>query len=163
MKPFFTIAVFLLLFSCQQQQYFTSSPEIDLVKKADAAYFARDWQTLRSVYADTSKTWINAWHTQEEGVSIDKLIDSYRTGLKNYESCRAQNQEYEMIINDKGEKWVHCNLVWSGKTKRGKEVSVPVHFTSMVVNNKVVYHNLYYDSFPLYSATQLSDSSQVNP
>jgi hypothetical protein len=163
MKLLLPAVALLTLFSCQQRQYYTSSPEIDLVKKADAAYFAGDWESLRSCYADSSKTWVNAWHTQQEGVSIDKLINSYKTGLLSYESYKPENQEYEMVVNDKGEKWVHCDMVWIGKTKRGKEVRVPVHLTSMVTDNKIVYHKLYYDSFPLYSATQVSDSSQVNP
>ena len=59
------LLAFLLLAAvvsaCQKKQYYASSPEIDVAKKADEAYYKGDWTLLRSLYADTAKINLNSW------------------------------------------------------------------------------------------------------
>ena len=165
MKNLVVVAlVLLLLGACQKKQYFTASPEIDLVKKANAAYFAGDWDTFKSAYADTAKIWFNKWHSNNPGLTPDQFIETLKGGLANYSEYKvAETPIYDMIINDTGDNWVQCWLLWSAKTKTGTEVNVPVHLSLMVKSNKVVYQALIVDALPGYLASMPSDSSAAKP
>ena len=164
MKKLFCFAsALLILTACQQKQYFTSSPEIDLVKKANEAYFKGDWETLKSVFADKAKAWFNTSRWKDMALTPDQLIDSFKAGVTNYSEYKMdENPVYEMIVYD-GAKWVHCWYTWSGKTKNGKEVSVPAHLSSLIKDNKIVLHFIIVNTLPGYLAMQPSDSTKVTP
>ena len=158
-------AFVLLAAACQQQkkQYFTSSPEIDLVKKANDAYFKGDWETLKSCYSDTAKIWINTDFSNDKPIMVDQMIDSFKKNLENYSEYKVGDfYVNEMIINDNGGKWVHTWLVWKGRTKDGKDVVFPVNISNMVQDNKIVLAGLIYNGLPGYLAVQPSDTTKVS-
>lgn len=146
----------LLLLACQtesvKQQYFTSSPEIDLVRKGNAAYAAGNWQELRSMYADTAKVYDNVWE-DSLALSPDNFISALQTSVENYtEYTIADNAIYEMVINDEGQTWVHNWFLWKGKHKNGMDVSIPIHLSFQVVDDKVAFQANMYNTLPAYLA-----------
>lgn len=166
MKKSFLIlpVIFLLTYACQQQekQYFTTSPEIDLVKKANDAYFKGDWETFKSCYSDTAKVWINTDPAHDSPITVDQMIDSFKKGLENTSEYKIGDfYVNEMTVNDNGGRWVHTWLTWTGKTKDGKDVIFPVNLSSNVVDNKIVIAGLIYNALPGYLASLPSDSTMM--
>ena len=159
MKTLFTfLSLIILLAGCQQKQYFSSCPEIDMIKKADAAYFSGDWATFRSIFADTAKVNNNTWLGGE--ISPDQFIETMKTDLANYtEYHQGESPFYEMIIDDKGQKFVHAWWQWAGTHKNGKKVSVVVHVTAQMAGDKIGWLGAISDSLPGYLAEQPSDST----
>ena len=156
---YFTLTL-LILAACQKKQYFSSSPEIDQIKKGNEAYFKGDWATLRSLYADTAQIWVNTWHENSKGQTPDEYIEGLKGGLANMSNYKEGNPTiYEMVVTDDGTKWVHCWMHWTGSTKGGKEVKSVVHATFSIKDNKVIYQGNIYDSLPGYLAMQ-PDSTQ---
>ena len=75
-----TGSVFVLSCQTSPQRYFSSCPEIDLVKSGNAAYVAGDWQTLRALYVDTAKIYDNVW-PGDQALSVDDFMNRLQAGL----------------------------------------------------------------------------------
>jgi hypothetical protein len=144
-----------MLAACQQEkpgQYFASSPEIDLVKKANADYVAGNWDVMKSAYADTAKVYDNVWDRSQQ-VTADDFLKSLKGRAEKYSEYKISDDAiYEMIVTDKGEKWVHNWFLWTGKHKNGKEVEIPIHISFLVVDNKIAFQVNMYNVLPAYLA-----------
>ncbi len=166
-KLFYFISVVVILISCRQKQYFNSSPEIDIIKKANEAYFKRDWETFKSVFSDKARVWLNAPRLKKTVLTKDQLIDTLKAGLLNYAEYKVgknpdyEDPLYEMIVDNEGGKWVHCWLTWIGRLGNGTEIVIPVHLSSHIKENKIEIHFIYYNALPGYLATQTADSIKV--
>jgi hypothetical protein len=151
------IAAAALLAACQQapKQYFEASPEIDMAKKATAAYVAADWETMRSLFADTAKIADNVWNPADF-VTVDQWIERFKTDRANNfpEVSIGDDAVYNMVVTDKGEKYVLCWLNWSGKTKDGKAATAPVHLFFQVAGGKFAWHGAIFNALPGYLAMQ---------
>lgn len=162
MKKLLFLSVVLLCFSaCQQpaKQYFESSPEIDIVKNAVKAYLNKDWDSFRSMYADTAKIATNTW-SPDKFINLDKHMENEKTGAENFNDIKISDDiVYCMVINDKGEKWVLMWFTWSAKTKSGTEISAAVQEGLRFVGDKVVFHYGIYNELPIYNALQTADST----
>lgn len=144
----------LFLFSCQTkpQQYFSSCPEIDMIRNGNAAYVAGDWKALRAIYADTAKILNNTW--MNDATAPDEFVAQLQGVVGNYsEYGIGGDAVYEMIVTDKGEKWVHNWLLWKGKHKNGTEVQFPIHLSFRIAEGKVVTQVNMYDRLPAYLAS----------
>lgn len=153
-KPMLLLVAVTLLLSCKpnSKQHFTSSPEIDLIKKSNAAYVSGDWETMRTAYADTAKIFGNTWHT-EEGINADDFIKDLRTNAANYSQYKISGDAiYEMVTTDQGQKWVYNWFQWSGTHKNGTEVKMPIHIAFLIVNGKVVFQAHYFNQLPAFLA-----------
>jgi len=159
-KLIYFISIVVILFSCRAKQYFNSSPEIDLIKKANEAYFKGDWETYKTVFSDKARVWFNAPRLKKNVLTKDQLIDTLKAGLLNYtEYKEGKNPDYvdplyEMIIDNEGGKWVHCWLTWIGRANNGTEVITPVLLSSHIKDNKVEIHFINFDALPGYLAIQ---------
>ena len=159
-KLLFLLLTAFCFAACQQpkKQYFESSPEIDIVKKTVTAYLSQDWGTFRSMYADTAKIAVNVW-APDKFITLDKHMENEKAGAENFTDIKISNDIiYNMIISDKGEKWVLMWFNWSAKTKNGVEVSTPVHEGLRFVGDKVVFHFANFNELPIYLALQPADS-----
>lgn len=161
MKKLIFLSLALLSFAaCRQteKQYFESSPEIDIVKRAVKAYLNKDWDTFRSMYADTAKIASNVW-SPEKFVTIDKHMENEKAGSENFTDVKISDDIiYCMVITDKAERWVMMWFNWSAKTKNGTEVNTPVHEGLRFIGDKVVFHYAQYNELPIYLALQPTDS-----
>jgi len=158
---FLVILMAAVLCSCQQKkQYFTSGPEIDMAKKGNEAYVKGDWETLRSLYADTAKILVNKWFGEE--MSIDQFLMMQKMEVAELASYSIGDDAiYEMVVQDNGDHWVHVWLNWSAKLKNGKEVHTPVHLALQVENGKVVFQGLIFNQLGGYLAAMAPPDSTV--
>jgi len=167
MKKLLSLVLIFLIISCNEKQFFIESSEIDIVKKANEAYFKGDWKTFKSVFDDNARIWVNAPRLKKTRITPDQLIDSLRSGLTKYTEYKSgANPDYEdpgygMIVDDEGGKWVHSWITWLGKTKNGKEIITPVFLVSHFKENKIVIQFIYYNALPGYLATQAIDSTDI--
>lgn len=154
----------IILIACREKQYLRSSPEIDVVKKANEVYFKGDWQTFHSLFSENARIWLNAPRQKKTVLTPAQFTDTLKAGVSGFEEFKVgQNPEYEdplyeMIIDDEGGKWVHCWLTWIGKTKQGKEVVTTVHLSSQIKDNKIDIHFVNVNTLPAYLALQENDS-----
>ncbi len=167
MKKFayFVIAL-LLLAACQQapRQYFESGPEIDMAKKAVQCYASADWETLRSLFADTAKIAANVWNPADF-IGLDPWIEGFKADRANSfpEVSIGDDAVYSMVITDDGEKYVLCWLNWTGKTKDGKEVSTPIHLFFQVSGGKFAWHGAIFNALPGYLANPPAPAAEAAP
>lgn len=147
----------VVISACQKKQYYTASSEIDLVKKGNEAYLKADWETLKSLYADTAKILVNKWMGEE--ISVDQFIEMEKAEVGTLSEYKIGDDAiYEMVELDNGVRWVHTWLLWSGKYKNGKEVRTPVHISTQVLNGKAVWQGFIVDTLPGYLAQPPVDS-----
>ncbi len=152
--------ILLIVSACGKKQYFTTSPEIDLVKKGNEAYFKGDWETFRSLFADTAKIMFNTWMGDEIGP--DAYTDMLKSGVADLAEYHMKDDAiFEMVITDTGEHWVHTWLLWMAKHKNGKEISSPVHIATMIKDGKVYYQGIISNQLPGYLARMNSDSTMT--
>ena len=146
MKKLLLVAFCVLsITACQKQRYFTSSPEIDLAKKSIEAYENGDWEQWVSKYADDAKIYHNNW---DKSKSSTDAVAGHKAMLTNFSSYKYMDDPifFEMIIDDKGEKWVHYWAVWQGVSIDGKELKIPLHMASNYKDGKVVAEYGFWDT-----------------
>lgn len=155
------LAMAVMFTACQQKkQYFTSAPEIDLVKKVDQSYASADWETLRGTYADTTKIWLNTWGGQD-AISVDTLMARLQTARANYTDVKmGEPIVYEMIETDDGTRWVHRWTRWDVTHKNGKSFSYPSHASFMVSDGKIRGAGYIFNALPGYLANQDSTAKK---
>lgn len=157
-----------ILISCQEKkQYHRSSPEIDLVRKANETYFNGDWQTFKSLFSDKARIWLNAPRRKNTVLTKEQFTDTLKAGVAGFVEFKVgqdpdyEDPLYEMIVDDEGGKWVHAWFTWIGKTKQGKEVITQVHVSSQIKDNKIEIHFVYVNTLPAYLALQAEDSTKI--
>ena len=143
----------LIIVSCQvpvEKQYFEESPDIDLGKKLMNAYLAQDWDAYPELYADTARIWLNKNWTKDEGFTVQQYIDDLKTQLETTSSYKFDPQNWEGIISNDGNHWVHFWGVWIGHSEAtNKDYEIPVHFALQIVDNKIVRHGEFFNSVEL--------------
>lgn len=146
--------------ACQQKkQFFSSSPEIDMIKKLDQSFASADWTSYRSSYADTAQIWFNSWG-DGTGISADSLVANLRAARANYTDVKLNDMAvYEMIETDGGDRWVHRWGRWDVQHKNGKAVSWPSHAAFLVSDGKIRGAGYIFNALPGYLANQ--DTSAV--
>lgn len=128
-----------LITACQEkapQRYSQQSPQITSVKQLIGNYNNQTYDT--SFYADTSKTYYN---TKDNPLSPEETIAYHKEMDKNYSErgFLDQDQEYEMVVTDKGETWVNCWLDWRGTLSANDQViDIPIHLTYQFIDEKIV-------------------------
>ena len=155
----FIILFFLtaVITACQKKQYFTASPEIDLIKKGNEAYLKADWATFKSLYADTAKVLVNEWWGGE--ITVDKFIEMEKEQIANFAEYKIGDDAiFEMVETDDGARWVHSWFLWSAKHKNGKEARTAVHLSAQVKNGKIVMFGIIADNLPGYLMNPPMDS-----
>ena len=150
--PLWLLAI--LLFSCQtQQQYFSESAEIDLMKEALEVYLARDWGKYRSFYSETAGIYQNqTWLNEAPGMSPDEMIETTKEFYVGINETRIDGQIWEMVITGNGYHWVHLWGIWAGKLEGSKKyIEVPVHASFNIIDGKIATEVSFFDNLKIYS------------
>ncbi|MDT0557282.1 nuclear transport factor 2 family protein [Ichthyenterobacterium sp. W332] len=140
MKTQLFLGVLLLgIVSCQNSNRYTQeSPEIEIVKEVLTNYDYQDWEKMVTHYADTAKI----YHNTRVNVLVPEDLPEYFQKNDVSFSTRAfedENREYEMIVDDNGNKWVNFWGLWKGNlVANNKEIVIPVHITTQFVDGKIV-------------------------
>jgi hypothetical protein len=151
MKKIAVLAMLLLVIvfvSCKEKEpvrYATTGLEIDLVKSLIEDYEKGDWDAWLAHYADTAKLHHNA--TKDISLSAKEVHETLKVLLANTSSYGFDKDSfYERVIDDEGETWVNFWGDWKGTmAANNKELIIPVHITSQIVNGKIVEEHGYYN------------------
>ncbi|MFX0555543.1 nuclear transport factor 2 family protein [Maribacter sp. CXY002] len=153
-----TMTVILFIACNQEQRYTQNSPEIDTFKSVIKSYNAKDWDGMTEHYADTAKTFNNS---SDIGLSLAEMVNYHKESLINL-SDRGfldKDQEYEMVVTDKGATWVNFWGDWEGTLKaNGKTIKIPVHLTGQFKDGKIVRTSGNWDNAPMVLALQEIDA-----
>lgn len=156
-KIIFLSLIAVLFIACQPkgpERYTQNSSEIDTFKSVIKSYNDQDWESMISHYADTAKTFNNS---SDIGLSLNEMVDYHKQSLPNLASrgFLDKDQEYEMVLTDKGDTWVNFWGDWEGTLKaNGKKIKIPVHLTAQFENGKVVRTSGNWDNAPMVLALQ---------
>jgi len=146
MKKTLLLALCALVFiACQEQRYFSSSPEIDIAKKSIEFYKNGDWENWISKFADNAKIYHNNWDKSKTSADA---VAGHKAMLANFSSYEYLDEPifFEMIVKDNGEKWVYYWATWVGISLDGKELKIPLHMASNYKDGKVVAEYGFWDT-----------------
>lgn len=146
-KIILLVFVALSIVACQQKEtrYTQQSPQIDLVKKHIDNYNKMNYEADASVLADSSKSFFNS---KENPILKKDIVTYHKANDANYSDRKFldKDQEFEMVVTDKGETWVNAWLDWQGTiAASGKVVDMPIHMTFRVIDDKIVREYGYWD------------------
>lgn len=154
MKSLIVLGLSMVLFiACKDNtppRYTSASAEIDVVKALVADYSAGNWDSWMSHYADTAKV----YHNSTEPIAPKDLQATFTENLKATPVYGFQDKDqfFEMVIDDKGEKWVNFWGNWEGTiAENNKKLVIPVHVTAQFVDGKIVEEHAFYNMEPLAS------------
>ena len=155
-----TLVVLLLgITACQpeqtKKQYFEESPEIEIAKKAVKAFQDGDAETYRTCYADTARIWQNQYWGKYPGNTVDEQIELLKSIKARQEYFNFDGEIWEMIIQNEGANWVH---LWADMHTKyvgdSVEIELPIHVAFSVIDNKIVYESVIFNSLPFFLAEQ---------
>jgi hypothetical protein len=161
MKKLFLLGLAIIIFiSCQQKQRYTqSSPEIDTFKAVIHDYDTKNWESLVSHYADTSKTNFN-----NTKMASKDLPEYHKQNDVNYSSRSfvEKGQEYEMVLDDEGKTWVNFWGTWKVTlAANGKELIIPIHLTARFIDGKIVEDYGYWDPSEVILSLQAIEAAKI--
>lgn len=154
MRNFLFLALAITFASCNQQTRYTqNSAEIDTYKKSIAAYEKQDWEALATFYADTAKILNNVTPKHAQTVAQNIAMNKQDSALFTKWAFVDKENEYEMILTDKGETWVNFWGLWQGTLKAdGKVYEIPCSITARFIDGKIVREYGYWDNSKLLKA-----------
>jgi len=146
MKKIFLLGFATILFAaCKQEvRYTQNSPEIDSYKKVIEDYKTQNWEDMPKHYADTAKIANNV--IKEKAQTVAQAIEKNKEDAKLF-TWVVKDDDYEMVITDKGETWVNYWGLWTGTLKSNNKVyEIPFHNTARFIDGKIVQENGYWDN-----------------
>jgi len=165
MKKILLLALAIVLFTAcnQKERYTQNSPEIDTFKSVIKSYNEQNWEGMTVHYADTAKTFNNS---SGVGLSIAEMVDYHKQSLANLadRGFLDKDQEYEMVVTDKGDTWVNFWGDWEGTLKaNGKKIKIPIHLTGQFKDGKIVRTSGHWDNAPMVLALQEIEANNNFP
>lgn len=156
----YTLLACVFVIGCNTEvRYTTSSPEIEISKKALEAYLKADWEQWVTQYSDTAKIFHNDWDNYRD---FNQVIDGHKAMLAYFSSYEFEEGRsiYEMIIDDEGKKWVNFWGLWRGTVKEtGRKISIPVHITKNFVDGKNVEEYGFWNLSDMIEAIQEAEEA----
>ncbi len=138
----------MLTVSCNSDvRYTQQSSEIETVKQHINNY--NDMNYDLAFMADNSYSFFN---TKTDSLSKNDLIAYHKANDANYSSrgFLAEDQEFEMVVTDRGDTWVNAWLDWSGTINGSdKAIVIPIHLTYKFEDGKITRELGYWDPSPL--------------
>ncbi|MEX0290422.1 MAG: nuclear transport factor 2 family protein [Flavobacteriaceae bacterium] len=162
MKKLILLGLIAVFMACQPgpPRYTNSSAEIDTFKAHINDYNEGNWESWLSHYADTAKV----SHNTTEESSPKEALEGMKTNLEATSSYGFLDKDifYEMVIDDKNEKWVNFWGTWEGTlAANSKKLTITVHVTAQFVGNKIVEEHAYYDLSQFVTAMQEIEAAKM--
>ena len=155
MKKLFLLGLAVILFTAcnkQESRYTQASPEIETFKAVLNDYDIKNYESLVSHYADTSKTNFN-----KVKMASKDIPEFHKQNDVNYSErgFAKDGQEFEMVLDDEGKTWVNFWGTWKATlAANGKEFTMPVHLTARFIDGKIVEDYGYWDPSEIILAIQ---------
>lgn len=163
-KILLLLAISIAMSACSKDgRYTEKSAEIDTYKKIIAAYENKDFETMRTFYADSAKILYNVTEAEAQTVSqMMENIEKDETLFTKWEYDKNE-LEYEMIVTDKGETWVNFWSVWKTTLRsNGKTYTIPTSLTARFVDGKIVREYGYWDLSRLNSDIAQAQNAAIS-
>jgi hypothetical protein len=152
MKQLFLVGLAIVLFSaCDQKdtRYTQQSPEIDTFKMLMDNYKKMNWEDMTKHYADTAKIINNV--IKEKAITVSQNIERNKEDAAMF-SWVVENEEYEMVVTDKGQTWVNFWGLWKGTMRSNNKVyDIPFHITARFIDGKIVEEHGYWNNSEIVS------------
>jgi len=158
----FVTAAFFMACNNGPEHWTKTSSEIDVTKALVKDYQDGNWTSWSSHYADTAKV----YHNSVDGITPQQLQEAFKNDITNYAKYVFLDKEsyYEMVTDDKNEKWVYFWGVWEGTMKgSNQKFTVPVHLADRFVNNKIVREYAYYNRSAVDAAIKEMQAANATP
>lgn len=158
---FVTVALFVAC-NHEPERWTKTSPEIDVAKALVKDYQDANWASWSSHYADSAKL----FHNSVDSITPQQLQDAFKADNANYSKYGFLEKDnyFEMVTDDKNEKWVYFWGVWEGTLKNtNQKFLVPVHLAVKFVNNKIVREFGYYNRSSLDAAIKEMQAANATP
>ncbi|MDO9554309.1 nuclear transport factor 2 family protein [Rhodonellum sp.] len=153
----------LILAACEKKdapRYTQNSPEIDILKSGISHYNTKNWEAMAANFADTAKVYYN---TKKSPISFKEVSAYHGQNDVNFSSrgFLDRDQDYEMVVTDKGETWVNFWGIWEGTLAAdNRKIEMPVHLTAQFKDGKIVEEHGYWDNGPLIMAIQEIEAAE---
>jgi len=164
MKKIILLGLTLILFTgCQKKEplrYTSTSPEIDVAKALIKDYQDGNWESWITHYSDTAE----AFHNTIVPAAPKELQKGLKGTVERLSDYGFSDKDiyYEMIIDDKNEKWVYFWGTWEATVaESNKKLVVPVHLALQFVDNKIVREYGYYDYSQIMTAFDELDDAKM--
>jgi len=161
-KIFLLCLATTFMMSCKnaEPKYFSSSPEIDEAKALIKDYNAGEWTAWLTHYADTAKL----HHNTLEDATPAEVLEGLKGLLAATSDYGFTDKDifYEMVIDDKNEKWVNFWGTWEGTlAANNQKLIIPVHLTLQFVDGKIVEEHAYYNLSEYVAAMQNIEAAKM--
>ena len=138
--------IIIVVVSCKQgpDRWTNNSPEIDVVKALIKDYEASNWEAWKGHYADTAKI----YHNTKEPNTVGETLEGLRGYLETVTEYGFSDEDiyYEMIIDDKNEKWVNFWGTWEGNIGAlNRDLTIQIHLTLQFADGQIVEEHGYYN------------------
>jgi len=163
-KAIFIIVTAALFMACASgpERWTKTSPEVDVAKALIKDYQAGNWTSWSSHYVDTARV----FHNSIDSITPQQLQDALKADIANYAkySFREADNYFEMITDDKNEKWVYFWGTWEGTMKSNNQTYiVPVHLAVRFENNKIIREYGYYNRSQVDAAIKEAQATPAAP
>jgi hypothetical protein len=164
MKKLIILGLTLFLFTaCQKNEpvrFTSTSPEIDVAKALVKDYQDGNWESWSTHYSDTAQ----AFHNTMVPATPKELQEALNGSVERLSDYGFSDKDifYEMIIDDKSDKWVYFWGTWEATVdESNKKLVVPVHLALQFVDNKIVREYGYYDYSQIMNAFNELDTAKM--
>lgn len=160
-RSILALIIILAVVSCKQgpERWTNQSPEIDVVKALVEDYEAGNWEAWKGHYADTAKI----YHNSTKSNNVGETLEGLRNYLETVTEYGFSDKDiyYEMIIDDKNEKWVNFWGTWEGNIGAlNRDLTIPIHLTIRFSDGKIVEEHGFYN-LAEYAAAMSEISNQA--
>ncbi len=154
---FITALVAFVMIGCQQapceKGYYTESPEIDLVKNQVELYKSGDIDGMAAVYTDTSRIYRNVSPSDNPGLTPEEYLAQLKGNLEPISDYQMDDNVWEMIVTEEGNKWVHMWGMWNGTVEAtGESYDIPIMISWLVQDGKVIWQSEIFNNTDLAMA-----------
>lgn len=132
-----------------KEQFISSGPDVDLLKKTFEAYEKGDWTTLRSCFSDSAVSVHNQWiDSTGTPVPVDAVIARHKEDReKRIEGMSIGTPIYEAVVTADG---THYGHVWAKLSTKNRKTQKPLDFVVFasygIKDGKLTYEWAVYDT-----------------
>ncbi|MFC3416124.1 nuclear transport factor 2 family protein [Algoriphagus hitonicola] len=160
-KTHLSLILMVGLAACQAPvRYTQQSPEIETVKAIFDDFLAKNWEGLRSHYAEDAQIFWNRLESNPQ--TLEELITEAQNEMDMFSAMSQDHLAFEMVTDDEGEVWVNYWGTWRCTlSANGESFEIPMHETFQFVDGKVVKDHGYWDNSPIASSIMKWEAAQA--
>ena len=144
-----------LLAACSpptEKTYFSDSPELTQSKMLFKAYLEGNFDEIVGMYTADAIILRNKWDA-DDAMNPAEYVQNLQAGLGPISSYSLTEPQWEMVINDEGEKWVHVWAKFTGEVAGNiGTFTFPIHVSQRYEDGKIAFQIDIFDKSELTTA-----------